>query len=84
MCRLPNNLGHSRIGFSISSRNVKSAARRNRIRRLLREAFRLNKGGIKAGYDIVMIIKRDPGRTLSYKNAETVFLEAVKLSGVAA
>ena len=82
LCSLPNDLGQSRIGFSISSRNVKSAVRRNRIRRLFKEVFRLNKGLIKAGYDIVIIIRRNPGKILLYKNIEKVFLEAVKLSSI--
>ena len=82
MCSLPNELGQSRIGFSISSKNVKSAVRRNRIRRLFKEVFRLNKDLVKAGYDIVIIIRRDPGKILLYKNVEKVFLEAVKLSGI--
>jgi ribonuclease P protein component len=36
-----NELGYSRLGISVPNRNVKNAAARNRIKRLMRESFRL-------------------------------------------
>jgi len=40
---LPNNLAHNRLGISIHGQ-LKGAAKRNRIKRIIREFFRLNKG----------------------------------------
>jgi ribonuclease P protein component len=66
---LGNALGYNRIGFSISSTNVRRAASRNRIRRLFREAYRINKAAFKMAYDIVIIAKKDPGKRFSYVQA---------------
>ena len=37
-----NSLDHSRIGFIIAKKNIRSAVQRNRIRRIIREYFRLH------------------------------------------
>lgn len=50
-----NDLGWSRIGLT-TSRKVGKAHVRNRWRRLLREAFRLNKLGLPRGYDLVVVV----------------------------
>jgi len=39
---LPNNSAHNRLGISIHGQ-LKGAAKRNRIKRIIREFFRLNK-----------------------------------------
>lgn len=38
----PNGLGHPRLGLSVGKKIWKSAVKRNRIRRVFREAFRLS------------------------------------------
>lgn len=57
---LPNTEGHCRIGFSISSRKVRLATARNRLRRLLREAFRKHKYLLSPGHDLVVVVYRLP------------------------
>jgi ribonuclease P protein component len=49
-----NDLGHPRIGLSVS-RKVGNAVRRNRWKRLLRDAFRLTQLELPAGVDLVTI-----------------------------
>ncbi|MCC7145455.1 MAG: ribonuclease P protein component [Phycisphaeraceae bacterium] len=51
-----NQLPHSRLGLSVSSR-VGKAVTRNRIKRLLREAFRLNQHQLPTGYDWVIVVR---------------------------
>jgi ribonuclease P protein component len=75
---LPNTLNLNRIGFSISSRSIKKAFRRNRIRRLFREVFRKNKKELKKGFDMVLIVRKDPGASFSYKEAEGIFVKLSK------
>ena len=51
-----NALGYTRLGLS-TPRRVGIAVRRNRIRRLLRESFRLLQHELPAGYDLVLVIR---------------------------
>ena len=55
----PNALPHHRFGMSVS-RKVGIAAKRNIIRRRLREAFRLWQHDLPAGYDIVVVVRPHP------------------------
>lgn len=50
-----NGLGHSRLGLSVGKRIWRQAVHRNRIRRLFREAFRLDYDELPQGLDIVLI-----------------------------
>jgi ribonuclease P protein component len=53
---LPNQLGHPRLGMSVS-RKVGTAVRRNRICRLMRESFRLLQHDFPQGYDLVVVVR---------------------------
>ncbi len=56
LCR-QNDLEIARLGLAISKKNCRKAAARNRIKRLVRESFRLHQQEL-AGLDIVVMNKR--------------------------
>jgi ribonuclease P protein component len=59
-----NGLAHPRLGLSVS-RKVGGAVKRNRWKRLLREAFRLNRGDLPAGVDLVIVPRAGATPTLA-------------------
>jgi ribonuclease P protein component len=62
-----NGLLHPRLGLSVS-RKVGSAVKRNRIKRLLREAFRLSQHEWPGAYDIIIVVRaHDPVSLDEYK-----------------
>lgn len=53
-----NDTGNPRLGITVSKK-IGTAVERNRVKRLLREFFRLNRAKISKGMDIVIAAKRD-------------------------
>jgi len=52
---VPNGLEHPRLGLSVGKKIWKSAVKRNRVRRVFREAFRTGQHELPAGFDLVLI-----------------------------
>lgn len=55
-----NGLGYPRLGTAIAKKQVRSAVARNRLKRLIRESFRLSKQQLD-GIDIVIMARRNAG-----------------------
>jgi len=55
-----NNLSTWRLGIAVS-RKIGPAVKRNRIKRLIRECFRLNQHNISVRADIVVVCRKKPG-----------------------
>ena len=50
-----NGLGVTRLGLSVGRKIWKSAVRRNRVRRIFRESFRLTREKLPVGLDVILI-----------------------------
>jgi ribonuclease P protein component len=53
----PNGLGITRLGVTVGKKTG-SAVKRNKIKRLIREFFRLHKAHFPQGYDMVIVAKQ--------------------------
>jgi len=82
-----NDCGHSRLGVSVG-KSCGGAVARNRIKRLLREAFRQSQDRIPADFDYLLMISRSRTRTdksgpkeairqLTFEQVRTSFLTLV-------
>lgn len=78
-CR-KNGSRENRIGLTVSAK-LGHAVVRNRIRRRLREIYRLNEAGFQRGWDIVVVAR---GRAVdaSYRKLEKSYLHLAEKLGV--
>ena len=71
-----NRLGYNRLGLTVSAK-LAGAVQRNRIKRLFREAYRLNEDKFADGIDLVLVARaRAVGAT--YQEIEKSLLRALK------
>ncbi|HLL89675.1 MAG TPA: ribonuclease P protein component [Tepidisphaeraceae bacterium] len=73
---VPNDRGRLHLGIIIG-RKVGTAPRRNRIKRLLRESFRMHQHDLPAsvGYDVVIAVRpHEPLILAEYQKIMTAFL----------
>ena len=75
-----NKLKETRVGFTISKK-IGNAVTRNKIRRRMKDAYRLNFDNLKEGYDLIFIPKKHIV-DIPYKELENSMIHIMKISGV--
>jgi len=80
-CR-KNKLGLNRIGLTVSVK-LGGAVQRNRVKRLMREAYRLHEDEFASGVDLVLVA-RNRAVGASYHEIEKSLLRALKGNQLAA
>ena len=70
-CR-PNRRKNNRLGVTVSAK-LGHAVVRNRVRRRLREIFRLSQPEMKQGYDVI-IVARSRAVTATYRELTAAYL----------
>ena len=76
----PNRLGINRIGITVSKK-LGHAVVRNRVRRRLREVYRLNEALFTAGWDIV-VVARSKCVNADFSSLTKAYLELAKKAGL--
>lgn len=75
-----NNTDHTRVGYSITKK-IGNSVTRNKIRRRMKEIYRLNYNNLKKGYDLIFIPKKNVV-DISYGELESAMIHILKLSNV--
>ena len=70
-CR-KNRLGKNRLGVTVSAK-LGHAVERNRVRRRLREIYRLHESEFLPGFDLI-VVARGRGISASYRKLEADFM----------
>ena len=70
----PNGGRENHLGFTVTAK-VGKAVTRNRVRRRLREIYRLHESGLKPGYDLV-VVARVRAAEAAYARLDTEFASA--------
>ncbi len=72
----PNETGLARVGVTVTKKTAPRAVDRNRVKRLVREAFRRAKATMPSGFDLIFIAKTGPEElTLSGVQGELAVAE---------
>ena len=73
---LRNGTGHSRLGLTVSAK-LGHAVERNRMRRRLREIYRLHEAEFKPGVDLV-VVARSASVDAEFSALEQAFLQLAR------
>lgn len=77
---LENRSDKNRIGISVSKK-VGNSVIRHRIKRLVKESYRLHENMFNSGLDIV-VIARESANTIGYREMESALLHLMKLHSI--
>lgn len=75
-----NGLEETRLGITITKK-IGNAVVRNKIKRRVKEIYRLNKHRVKNGYDLIFIPKKNVV-DLSYKELERSIIHILRISKI--
>lgn len=75
-----NDLGYTRVGYTITKK-VGNSVVRNKIRRQMKEIYRLNFHLIKDGYDLIFIPKKNTV-DIPFKEFENAMIHIMKISKI--
>ncbi len=75
-----NGTGGNRVGLTVSAK-LGHAVARNRLRRRLREIYRLHEGSFRRGYDIV-VVARSAAIDAEYQKLERAYLSLAQKQGL--
>ena len=75
-----NRLGKNRVGITVSKK-LGGAVVRNRVRRRLREVYRLNESRFLPGYDIV-VVARSRAVEASFQELCSAYLSLAEKAGI--
>lgn len=77
---LKNGTNSNRIGISVSKR-VGNSIVRHRVKRLVKEAYRLHEDQFRNGVDIVIIVRRSANK-ISYWDTESALIHLSRLHSI--
>jgi ribonuclease P protein component len=78
--RKKNNLGYTRVGYTITKK-IGNSVVRNKLRRQMKEIYRLNFDKIDNNYDLIFLPKKN-AVDISFKELESAMLHIMKLARV--
>ncbi len=76
----PNRTGQNRVGLTVSKK-LGHAVVRNRVRRRLREIYRLNESQFRRGFDIV-VVARSRAVDAPFSQLTAAYLSLAKKAGL--
>ena len=77
---LENGLDRNRLGISVSKK-VGNSVVRHRLKRLVKESYRLNESVFRDGLDIVVVV-RVSAKGISYNDMQSAFFHLLKMHGI--
>lgn len=80
---LKNNSNNNKLGIAVSKKFSKSSVRRNRVKRLLKEVYRVNEEKIVIGNSIVILWKNNVKYDkVNFENIANDFLKCIKKANI--